>query len=126
MVARFVDSTPTLDSSISLFSTNAPWSDVLEIMQRSHDRRPWFEQSCRGYRIALRMSQPVRIDFKLLGERIRSDTFTPGDFCFLTPGTIERLRIEDPGEALLVAISPQFLESTSAEMAGGEGVEIPS
>ena len=66
------------------------------------------------------------MDFKLLGERIRAEIFTPGDFCLLSPGVIERLCLKDAGECLIATISPAFLTSVAWEMADADSVDLPS
>ncbi len=110
----------------SILSTAAPWSDLITLRATKTVPGCWFEQCYSGYRIALRQKGPVRIQFKLLGDRIQSETFVPGDLCFLTPGAIERLCLRDSGEALLATISPSFMRNLSLEIAGKESIEIAS
>jgi AraC family transcriptional regulator len=66
------------------------------------------------------------MDFKLLGEKVRAETFTSGDFCLLSPGVIERLCLKDAGECLIATISPALLTSLAWEMADADSVDLPS
>jgi AraC family transcriptional regulator len=120
------ESTSGIMASSLLLTADAPWSDLISLQLNRTLPGTWFEHSYRGYRIALRRNRSTRIQFKLLGDRIQDETFVPGDFCLLSPGVIERLRLRDPGETLIATISPLFIRELALGIAGKDCLEIPN
>jgi AraC family transcriptional regulator len=110
----------------SILSANAPWNDLIALQLNRTLPGSWFEHSYSGYRIALRRNRSTRIEFKLLGDSVQDEIFVHGDFCFLNPGAIEKLRLRDPGETLIATISPLFIKRLALEVAGQDYLELPN